>query len=235
MRALIRSCLYVPNTLFRWSSDWTHRPVLSDPASICPELQILEQNFEIIQSEYRSACRYVEESPRYHEVDSLQAKISGTDDERSWRAFFLVAMGRKIASNRRKLPVASHLIDQIPNVFQAFISRLDPRKSIPVHSSPYEGYLRYHLALEVPRNNPPYMIVENVELYWTEGRGVMFDDTFPHTVINQSSEPRTVLIVDVERPMKALGRAACRTVVWILKHTYARRIEKKIEPNPWTV
>ena len=231
-RSVMKALLWGPNELFRRSLDWDRRPaIVWDAASVFPALSLLEQNFAIIQSEYRSAIRTIELAPKYHEVDPRQRQLSEPDEVRSWRVFFLEALGRKIESNRKKLPKTSRLLDQIPNLFQAQLSRLEPGKSVPVHASPYNGYLRYHLALEVPRVDPPYMIIGVQKLDWIEGKGVLIDDTYDHEVINKCSEPRTVLIVDIDRPTNLAGRLGARAVNFILKHTYAKNAEGALLAN----
>ena len=235
MRLSERLFLAVPNALFRMSSDWDDRPATCDPYAVCPELKLLEDNFAVIQSEYRAATKNIETAPRYHEVDPGRSHVSLPDDTRAWRTFFLEAMGRKFAENRTKLPRTAQLIDRIPEVFQAFVSRLDPHKSIKPHAGPYHGYLRYHLPLEVPSDGPLYMLVEDSKLVWVEGRGFMFDDTFQHSVVNSSDHPRSVLIVDVCRPMRVLGRGASRSTTFVLRHTYARWMERRMHEQPWSV
>ena len=229
-RSVVKALLWGPNELLRRSLDWDRRPaIVWDAASVFPTLSLLEQNFAVIQSEYRSAISTIELAPKYHEVDPRQRQLSEPDEVRSWRVFFLEALGRKIESNRKKLPKTSRLLDQIPNLFQAQLSRLEPEKSVPVHASPYNGYLRYHLALEVPRADPPYMIIGDQKLDWIEGKGVLIDDTYDHEVINKCSEPRTVLIVDIDRPTNLAGRLVARAVNFILKHTYARWVCRNAE------
>ena len=89
-RAVIKALLWGPNELFRRSVDWDRRPaILGDAASVCPALNLLEQNFAVLQAEYRHALRYIEASPRYHEVDPRQRGLSNPDEVRSWRVFFL--------------------------------------------------------------------------------------------------------------------------------------------------
>ena len=229
-RSAIKAFLWGPNELFRRSLDWDHRPaIVWDAASVFPALSLLEQNFALIQSEYRSAVRDIEIAPRYHEVDPRQRGLSEPDEARSWRVFFLEALGRKIDSNRKLLPQTSRLLDRIPNLFQAQLSRLEPGKSVPRHAGPYNGYLRYHLALEVPRAEPPYMIIAGQRLDWIEGKGVLIDDTYDHEVINMRSQPRTVLIVDIDRPTNFAGRLGARAINFILKQTYARWVCKNVE------
>src|SRR5215813_5038206 len=69
----------------------------------------------------------------------------------NWRVFFFEAMGRKVRLNRRLCPKTAALIDSVPKVFQACFSILEPKKSVPAHCGLYNGYLRYHLGIEVPR------------------------------------------------------------------------------------
>jgi hypothetical protein len=229
-RSAMKALLWGPNELFRRSMDWDRRPaIVWDAASVFPALNLLEQNFSTIQSEYRGAIRDIELAPKYHEVDPRQRGLSEPDEVRSWRVFFLEALGQKIDSNRKKLPRTSRLLDQIPNLFSAQLSRLEPGKSVPVHASPYNGYLRYHLALEVPRVEAPYMIIGGQKLDWIEGKGVLIDDTYDHEVINKCPEPRTVLIVDIDRPTSLAGRMGARAVNFILKHTYARWVCKNAD------
>jgi aspartyl/asparaginyl beta-hydroxylase (cupin superfamily) len=83
--------------------------------------------------------------------------------------------------------------------------------------------------LEVPRLNPPYMIIGGQKLDWIEGKGVLLDDTYEHEVINNCSQPRTVLIVDIARPTNLAGSVGAKAINFILKHTYARWVCKNVE------
>jgi beta-hydroxylase len=61
--------------------------------------------------------------------------------------------------------------------------------------------MRYKLAIKVPRDRENVFICVNGEKYnWTEGEGVLFDDTYPHKVYNNTNEDRVVLYMDVLRP-----------------------------------
>jgi aspartyl/asparaginyl beta-hydroxylase (cupin superfamily) len=154
-------------------------------------------------------------------------------DGRKWRTVFFNSQGRLFASNCASFPTTSAAIASVPRVFQAFLSRLDAGKSIPCHSSPYHGYLRYHLALQVPKGDAPYLVVGGVRLDWKEGEGFLFDDTFPHYVLNESSTSRTILIVDIERPMRGLGTYLARVMNLILYHTHAKRVQKNAATSGW--
>ena len=110
---------------------------------------------------------------------------------------------RTVNSARKQRPCSRSNSRGVSGVF------LDPEggKSIPTHSSPYWGYLRYHLALEVPKQGPqPRMRVRESMGGWEEGKGFLFDDSWDHELVNENPNLRSVLIVDIARPMGRFGR-----------------------------
>jgi beta-hydroxylase len=54
------------------------------------------------------------------------------------------------------------------------------------------------------------MQVGGVVCRWEEGRCLVFDDTRPHEVWNDTDERRVVLLIDFARPMGAAGRILSR-------------------------
>lgn len=230
MENLAYLLLKLPNALYRTSTPWPSRPVLYPRvAAVCPELQRLEVAYPAIKQEYLAVRDKLDRVPRYHDVDRMQYEISGSPSaSKNWRVFFLEAMGRKANRHRQQCPITASVIDQIPGVFQAFFSILEGGKSIPTHSSPYWGYLRYHLALEVPKQGPqPRMRVGNQWLTWEEGRGFLFDDSWDHELVNENPNLRSVLIVDIPRPMGRLCRAVHTVLVWIMGQTYGRWVLRR--------
>ena len=85
----------------------------------------------------------------------------------------------------------------------AMFSILAPGKHIPAHSGPYKGVVRYHLGLKVPSDREWCRIrVGDRSATWTEGRSLVFDDTYDHEVWNDTDEERVVLFLDVVRPLR---------------------------------
>ena len=81
-------------------------------------------------------------------------------------------------------------------------SILEPGKKIIPHKGPSTGCLRYHLGLKIPKDKENCYITVNDEKYhWEEGKGLIFDDTYIHSVYNNTDEPRIILFVDIERPV----------------------------------
>ena len=219
--------LRVPNAAISASRGWAERPVVyAEPERICPELERLKQAYADIKAEYLALRRQLELVPCYHEVDRLQYELSQSrDPAKNWRVFFLDAMGLKARDNRRRCPRTAAVLDQIPGVFQAFFSVLEGGKSLPRHESPYWGYLRYHLALEVPSSGPaPRMRVRDQWITWREGGGLLFDDSWEHELVNDNDRLRSVLIVDVARPMGWFCRVLHQMTLFIMRQVYAPKV-----------
>ena len=190
------------NRMFRRHVGGAQRPPFFDVDATYPSLRVLDRNFPVIREELTAVLQDEERIPRYHEISRAETYISGTvDPARSWRVFMLAHVSGAIPTNQARCPRTSALLGQVPGLLQAFFSILDPGKSIPAHDGPYLGYLRYHLALQVPRVDPPSMRVKDQVHTWREGHSILFDDSWNHQVYNTSPERRVVLIVDVVRPM----------------------------------
>jgi aspartyl/asparaginyl beta-hydroxylase (cupin superfamily) len=79
-------------------------------------------------------------------------------------------------------------------------SILEPGKRIPEHRGPSTAFLRYHMGLKVPKEPGCHITVDDQKMQWKEGEAFIFDDTYPHSVQNNTSEPRIILFIDIERP-----------------------------------
>lgn len=207
------------------------RPTFFDISKTYPALEKITAQFPVIQQEFFEAMRQKPNNPRYHEIDPGEHHISNTIDvDKGWNIFMLYLLGHKPEQNRRYCPQTCAAIAEIPHMIQAFFSILDPGKSIPLHNGPYLGYLRYHLGLEVPKDNPPCIRVNGQPYTWQEGKAVMFDDSWPHEVINHSQERRVVLIIDVLRPMPFVPALVNKAVTYgLAKPVYGRQVMKRVK------
>lgn len=212
------------NALYFREAGGAQRPPFFDIDATYPALRVFDNHLADIQAELAPLLRDHTRIPRYHEISQTQSYISGTvDPEKSWRVFMLKWFGGGgLEANRARCPRTVELVERVPGVLQAFFSILDPGKSIPAHDGFYLGYLRYHLALKVPANNPPSMRVKDQVHTWETGRSILFDDSWNHEVVNRSDDLRVLLIVDVMRPM----RWPLHALNWIAARIVARHTEE---------
>ena len=182
------------------------RPAFFEVNDAYPSLGHVTRAYPAIREECAQLLARREKLPRYHEIDPGERAISSVDSDRHWYVFMLYILGHKPEANRALCPATCEALARVPNLVQAFFSILDAGKRVPRHEGPYLGYLRYHLGLHVPQDDPPRLVVNSQEYVWKAGQAIMFDDSWPHEVINESREPRVVLIVDVLRPLLAKCR-----------------------------
>jgi aspartyl/asparaginyl beta-hydroxylase (cupin superfamily) len=215
------------NAFFNYYAGGSSRPAFFDIDQTFPALNVITEHFAVIREELESILATKNTIPNYHEIDFIQFSISAkVDKHKNWKIFMLDAMGERPAANRALCPKTCALLERIPDLFQAFFSLLDPGKSIPSHTGPYSGYLRYHLGLKVPRKDPPSMRVKNQWYVWQEGEAILFDDTYDHEVLNKSPEERVVLVVDVLRPLPPFARSINRLVRVLSRYVYAKGVIK---------
>jgi aspartyl/asparaginyl beta-hydroxylase (cupin superfamily) len=217
------------NAFFDLYTGGRRRPVFFDIEATCPALLEFDRNAPAIREELDALLSEKAAIPRYHDVDRMQYGISArVDPEKDWKVFYLYAMGEKPEANRARCPRTAALLDQVPGLFQAFFSILDGGKSVPAHCGPYRGYLRYHLGLVVPQDNPPSIRIKDQHYTWQEGKSILFDDSWEHEVYNQSQSDRVVLIVDIRRPMPVPFGAFNRFVEYVMRRVYGRQLLKKL-------
>jgi aspartate beta-hydroxylase len=158
--------------------------------------------------------------PRFHEIMPAQADISANDGK-DWRLFVLKVYGAEVDKNMAACPKLAELVSSTPDVLSASLSFLAPRKHIPRHRGPFRGVLRYQLGLSVPldaQGRPAAVLALNdVEHRVGDGQQLLWDDTYPHEVWNNSDQMRLVLLLDVRRPhmpfdLRVLSRALIASV-----------------------
>lgn len=160
----------------------------------------LEANAHLIRDELAEVLGLRDELPTMQYISKTQKKIIQTD---GWKTYFFVAYGEKADRNCARCPKTTELLERIPNLEVAFFSILAPGSHIRKHRGVYKGLLRAHLGLIVPEPSQDCrMSVGDEMIYWKEGECVVFDDTYPHEVWNDTDGVRVVLLIDVHRPLK---------------------------------
>jgi aspartate beta-hydroxylase len=210
-------------------AGYDKRPVYFDVDEICPQLREVERAYPQIRAEVDRLLEQRVAMPRYHDVNKPATEISATT-EGNWKVFMLELLGHRPERNRALCPATCAALERVPGILQAFFSVLEPGKSVPLHDGPYVGYLRYHLGVRVPTDNPPLIRVKGQPYVWKDGESVMFDDSWPHEVVNHSKEPRVVLIIDIPRPLPFVPRMVNNFVLrGLAAPSYAKKVIGKAD------
>jgi len=115
-----------------------------------------------------------------------------------WKAFGMVALGRRLDANCTRCPRTVEAIDRIPGVTSAGFSLLAAGARIRPHAGYTNSVDRLHLGVKVPLGCD--LNVAGETRPWIEGKVLAFDDTAEHSAWNNSDDDRVVLLLDVLRP-----------------------------------
>jgi ornithine lipid ester-linked acyl 2-hydroxylase len=184
---------------------------LIDPQQF-PWSKTLESNWQVIRDELMTLLPRVHDFP---DTMTLQHSFKPRDAQDSdiWKTFILYDYGRKSRKSCERCPKTTAIVESIPSVVTALFSILGPRTHLPRHRGPYNGLLRYHLGLLVPKSGRCEIQVGASFAQWAEGKSIVFDDSFPHEVWNDADEFRAVLFLDVIRPLPFPISVANRVVI----------------------
>jgi beta-hydroxylase len=173
-------------------------PRIYDP-DLFPWARRLEQEFELVRGELEQLLPEQDSIPCFQDISPEQGHITR---DRRWKTYFFYFYGQKVAAHCERCPQTARLLRTIPGMKTAFFSILLPDKIIPVHRGPFNGVLRYHLGLIVPKPETSCGIVVGEEkAHWQEGRSLIFDDTYQHRAWNLGTGLRAILFVDFVRPL----------------------------------
>lgn len=220
---MARRFLRAINRIFDFYIGSEKRAVTFNIEATYPSLKLISDNYEVIKSEFDHLNNNTEIA-QYHEIDHDRKRISARTHKK-WKTFVLNACQKHSTEGTKHCPGTIKLLEDIPGLFQAMFSVLEAGKSIPKHHGPYKGYLRYHLTLYAPEINPPKIQIKDEIHIWKNGNEILFDDSWDHEVINNSNEERSILMIDVLRPMPKIPSLINNFIVnKFVKRTYGKEI-----------
>ncbi len=207
------------NKILSFYSTIPDQPVYNP--SILPWVSMIEANAEIIRKEWEQLVdKYHSESvnaPSLKDISPDHVRIAA---DKRWKSFFLQGYGLRIMENCKLMPKTSALIDKIPNLNSVFFSILEPGAIIPSHYGVTKGLLTCHLGISVPKEQENCWIdVDTQRLYWTQGKCILFDDTYKHSVANDTNETRVVLLFQILRPEKSFGKILQDLFMTAIRHS----------------
>ena len=223
----------------------------ADKYNIFPVSRELESIWQDIKHE----CHELYESLPDKDINYLDNYNINLGDEtkRHWTTIPLRVFGHDSHDYMDKCPITSKILYEHPEIKSCIFSIMEPGKIIKPHVGPYDGLLRYQLALDIPNTsnsvnlsdsqsdkltlvanqesslfinefsqNECYLHVGGERYEWTEGHGIMFDESNLHGAVNTTQYKRMVLIIDLERPYSLLPyRIMNKFIIWAMgKLTY---------------
>jgi aspartyl/asparaginyl beta-hydroxylase (cupin superfamily) len=178
-------------------------------------IEAVKARAPLIKAELDKVMLRRDELPNFQDISPEQAEL--TTDAR-WKTFFFYGYGVRRALNCTACPETARALSLIPGMSTAFFSVLAPGKHLPAHRGPYNGVLRFHLGLQVPRDGSRCEIRVGQETRkWCDGGALVFDDSYDHEAWNLSDEWRVVLFVDFSRPLPRFAAAINQLMLWLIR------------------
>lgn len=196
-RGQFLSGLYNTFVVDTFSSKTSQTPFIDK--QFFPGHKILEENWEIIRDEALNL--YTQGKATKIQGDQFFSEYIA---DQNWYKFYIKWYGNVDPKALEYCPKTVQILQQDPQIHLAMFSILKPGTIIKPHRGPFRGAMRYHLGLSTP--GPKCQILVDLESYsWSDGEGVLFDDTFVHSVRNDEENPRIILFLDIERPLRGIG------------------------------
>lgn len=158
-------------------------------------LEDIRSNLKIIKKEILNVT---------HLCTSIQGDLyfgSDITNDGKWKKIYLKWYHKSPGYAYRLLPETMRIIDRHPDIRLAMISKLDPGAHIMPHRGVYRGSIRVHVGISTPNSPDCFIHIGNMRYYWKDDDIVAFDDTYIHEVFNNSSKPRIILFMDIDRKM----------------------------------
>jgi hypothetical protein len=188
-------------------------PEFLDKDSYFPMNRVFEDpaNFEALKDEVENILEKTGDGDSLtmtSDTFSGQNTYIGSDIRRengkmkAWRLINIKAGDEYSVVANKYFPSLVRLLRSVPQIGTCAVSVLQDGVHIPIHVGYYKGIMRYMIPIIVPKDRENvFLCVNEMKYFWTEGVGVLWDDTYPHKVYNNTDEIRVVIYMDVIRPL----------------------------------
>ena len=186
----------------RWCYERSlHNPPVVPAQDHFPASAELHRNFAAIRQETLEVA-LSGRLPANHEIMEQQRTLYEFD-RKVWGMLPLRGYGYDYPANQALIPSLRSFLNRHRDVVSAAVSLFPPGKVLRPHKGPFKGVWRFHLPLYVTNlgdgRSSCELQIDGETYYLQEGDGFLWDDTFLHSAVNRSDQPRVVLLFDVFR------------------------------------
>ncbi len=173
-------CVNTPNLELKWFPD--HKKIRGHMKTITGELKEIIKQDELKEIKDDLFFRHIA--------------------DKKWKRFYIKWYGDFDKKALKMCPITCEILKPITSIKLAMFSVMEPGAKVSIHRGPFEGCLRYHLGLITPTSDECFIMINNEKYSWRDGEAILFNDTYLHSVQNNTNVTRYILFLDIERPMK---------------------------------
>jgi aspartate beta-hydroxylase len=200
-------------------------PAILDTDRYFPNARRFTQNWTGIRREALAIAEALPRVPRFHDIMPAQADISANDG-RDWRLHIMKAYGVDFPDKLDQCPTVASILRDVPEAISCSFSFIAPGKHVPRHRGPFRGILRFHLMLAMPEDESGVpaceLYIDDAPYRLRDGESLLWDDTFPHEVLNRSDKVRIALLLDVWRPQMPADMRLLSNAIYLGANTMIR-------------
>ncbi|HMC88313.1 MAG TPA: aspartyl/asparaginyl beta-hydroxylase domain-containing protein [Gemmataceae bacterium] len=166
-------------------------------ASIVPGLEVIKQNYGLIRDEAKALLR----GGVFQRPAAVDEPGYNSFEKGGWRQYPIKWYGRSCRQSAASAcPHTCSVLERIPAILSAMFVALPAGGRIGRHHDPLATSLRYHIGLVTPNSEKCALTLDGQAHPWHDGKELLFDQTFLHSALNETDQPRVILFCDVENP-----------------------------------
>jgi hypothetical protein len=137
----------------------------------------------------------------------------------SWQVAMFYEQGRRNDVICERCPSIAEILERHESVRRSagliYLSRMAAHTHVVAHQASSNLRLRCHLGVAIPEGDCAIRVGSEIR-HWTEGKCLVFDDTFEHEVWNRTNSERLVLLVDLWHPgLSDRERGSLEAINWL--------------------
>lgn len=163
-------------------------------------------------------------------IDELSSAQENLNNDKKWESLILFGYGYSNENLYKDFPSLFRCIKKHDNVINlVMFSITKSGKIIPPHKGNNFGVLRLQIGIDIKESKKCFLRVEDKKIFLKEKETFIFDDTFEHELVNNSSFNRTVLIIDFLKPFPWPYNILNKIyLAQIAKSNYVQSVRKKL-------
>lgn len=194
-------------------------PTLYNPVLTRAEIDSYFPLSHALRKNYRAVLKEAQQvMGRSVQFDTFYESQNYLNKDKKWKTFVLKSFNNDLLENQKLCPLTTGLISRDRRIVSAMFSVLEPGKYIPPHQGVYRGIYKYHLGLDIPLGDC-WISVDGQRYHWGNGKDMIFDGSYTHSVRNNTDKTRIILLLELKREEYGCRGDMAYTVVCFNKNT----------------
>lgn len=181
----------------------------------------------LIQQEWEQYLKNIGAGKQFDELSKEQKELN---EDKKWEVVILYGFSFYNTKDLVYFPTLERLIKKHKGKLTlVMFSTTQAGKIIPQHHGNNHGVDRIQIGIDIKKPDDCFLQVKDKKFFLKEKEIIIFDDTFEHSLVNNSEYHRTVLIIDFYKKLPLFYHFINKKInLEIGKSEYAQSVLKKL-------